>query len=456
MPRRPDLDSVAQHITSYIARDEWLEHRRAHLDALLGPIPSHFGLDPAGVLEEVHELGHASSLVGFVDESFLASRHGPERLNPVDDYLRRRGWQETPRAREYLQGIRDTPPSLYEVQDVGWGEWVDLRDRLRDGPPVRVVEHSASQTLQRWDCLVARIVHPRDELMLTGGVLSAPRPVADEIESMFRKVEKRAKRGLAEVARELGVEPSALGNAEGQPIAFADRLCLHVWLKGLLQVSRRPLPQLSNTDGDTLLPTRTRLPILGGADAVARAIDALPEWQRDESDGLEWMWSSAVDDGPGTILGNARIDGDALVVETNSRERMHRALALLGSALGGLVGTGLTVHEDMQADLEAAVRRGRPRKKKPEPDWSPEDAPAIAAALGQVLDAHYRRTLDEPVPVLGNRTPRDCAKSKAGRKKLVRWLKDIENGELQRAAAQQMTPNDLAWMWVELGVEGER
>ena len=144
------------------------------------------------------------------------------------------------------------------------------------------------------------------------------------------------------------------------------------------------------------------------------------------------------------------------MVETNSRERMQRALALLGSALGGLVGSGLAVHEDMRADLEAAVRRGRPRKKKPEPDWSPEDALAIAAALGQVLDAHYRRTLDEPVPMLGNRTPRDCAKTKAGRKALVSWLKDIENGELQRAAAQQMTPHDLSWMWVELGVESER
>lgn len=456
MPRRPDLDSAAQHIVSYIARDEWLEHRRAHLDALLGPIPSHFGLDPAGVLEEVHELGHASSLVGFVDESFLAARHGPDRLNLVDDYLRRRGWQESQRAREYLQGIRDTPPSLYEVQAVGRGEWVDLRDRLHGGPTVRVIEHSASQSLRRWDCLVARIVHPRGEAMLTGGVLSLSRPMADDLESMFHKVEKRTKRGIAEVSRELGVEPSALVDTEGQPMAFNDRLCMHSWVKGLLQASRRPLPGMTNTDGDPLLPTCTRLPILGDSESVARALGSIEGWTRDEDAGRHWMWSRPADGGSTTILGNARIDGDALVVETNSRERMQRALALIVPSLGALVGPGLTVHEDMQADLEAAVRKGRPRSQSPAQDWSPQDAPAIADAIGRALDAHYRRTLDEPVPMLGNRTPRDCAKTKAGRKKLVSWLKDLENGELQRASAQQMTPHDLSWMWVELGVESER
>jgi hypothetical protein len=84
---------------------------------------------------------------------------------------------------------------------------------------------------------------------------------------------------------------------------------------------------------------------------------------------------------------------------------------------------------------------------------SAEDAATLAAALTQFKDQHYRRTLDDPVPMLGNKTPRECARTKQGRVKLVRWLKQIENGELQQAARQGAPAYDTAWMWKELGVE---
>jgi hypothetical protein len=191
MPRRPDIDAAVEHLCRYAGRDEWATHRREHLATMLGRIPQDFGLDREGLFEEVGRLGHLSSMVAFIDESFLASEHGPDRANVTDDYLRRRGWQETARAREYLQGIRTTPPALYEVRDVAFGEWIEVRDRLREGLPRRIVEHSGSQTLQRWDCFVTRVVHPRDELMLTGGVLSLTRSTADDIEKLLKRASGR-------------------------------------------------------------------------------------------------------------------------------------------------------------------------------------------------------------------------------------------------------------------------
>lgn len=64
-------------------------------------------------------------------------------------------------------------------------------------------------------------------------------------------------------------------------------------------------------------------------------------------------------------------------------------------------------------------------------------------------------TGEDVVSILGNKTPRQCAKSKAGRQKLVRWLKDLENGELQQAAQQGIAPMNFGWMWEELGIERE-
>jgi len=433
MPRRPDIDAAVEHLGRHAGRDEWAAHRRAHLATMLGKVPEDFGLDLEGLFEEVRRLGHLSSMVGFIDESFLAAEHGPDRANVTDDYLRRRGWQETPRAREYLQGIRSTRPALYEVCNVAFGEWIEVRDRLRDEPPRRIVEHSGSQMLQRWDCFIARVVHPRDELMLTGGVLSLTRRTADDIEKLLRRAAGRGKKELA------------------------DSLFFQGWLKGLLGAARRPLPTLTNTDGDPLLPSTTRLPIADGASIeIERRMDALAGWERDEDDVRHWTWKKQPTDATGTVLGSARLATDALVIETNSRERMDRALALLRPALGALVGAGLTSHEDLVHALrQPRSSRASTRARAPEP--APDlDPAAMAEALNRVKEAHYRRTLDEPVPMLGNRTPRECARSKSGRKKLANWIKDIENGELRRAAGTGVAPYDVSWMWRELGVEDER
>ena len=58
--------------------------------------------------------------------------------------------------------------------------------------------------------------------------------------------------------------------------------------------------------------------------------------------------------------------------------------------------------------------------------------------------------VDEPIPMLDNKTPRQCAKSKTGREQVVEWLKYLENNELRRAAGQGQAPYDSSWMWEEL------
>ena len=65
------------------------------------------------------------------------------------------------------------------------------------------------------------------------------------------------------------------------------------------------------------------------------------------------------------------------------------------------------------------------------------------------LDRHYRALLDQPVPMLGNVSPRKAAKEKKGREKLVDWLKLVENGN---AAQASMAGYDASWLWDELSV----
>ena len=76
--------------------------------------------------------------------------------------------------------------------------------------------------------------------------------------------------------------------------------------------------------------------------------------------------------------------------------------------------------------------------------------------IARAKDMHYRRALGEPIPMLGNRSPRQCRRSKLGRALLVDWLKEIENRELRDAARGGTAPYDMSWMWQELGIDRER
>ena len=138
---------------------------------------------------------------------------------------------------------------------------------------------------------------------------------------------------------------------------------------------------------------------------------------------------------------------EALLLHVNSVERAERGRALLASWLGALVGTPLTSHEDPAARLEGGG--SEPVAGQEEPDIPPEEMEAV---IGTLLEGHYRKVLDEPVPMLGNRSPRQAVKSKKGRAAVVEWLKFLENEESRAALQQKRRPVDLSWLWAELKI----
>ena len=105
----------------------------------------------------------------------------------------------------------------------------------------------------------------------------------------------------------------------------------------------------------------------------------------------------------------------------------------------------LQTPEQLMAENEAQQQRDGHRESTDNID------PEIAAELiRNTLDQHYRQCLDEPIPILDNKTPRQCIRSKKGREKVIEWLKYLENNEMRRAADQGQEPYDSSWMWDEL------
>ena len=110
----PSIDRATQNLVQWAARGEWEPLQQEFYAAHFEPVTEGFDL-PADALEVLPDEG-AGMLRVFILEDFFAARFGEHgELNVVDDYLKRRGWRESVPARRYLEALRDSTLSLYEV-----------------------------------------------------------------------------------------------------------------------------------------------------------------------------------------------------------------------------------------------------------------------------------------------------------------------------------------------------
>lgn len=119
--------------------------------------------------------------------------------NVVDDYLKRRGWKDKAMARTYLQAIRDSFMSLYEVSDIRPGCSFLARDLILDGDPIRVEEQAATKTLASGEHIAAWIVDVRDHWMIAGGILPFTPQLSEKLQERLRQMADDTELGLEEV-----------------------------------------------------------------------------------------------------------------------------------------------------------------------------------------------------------------------------------------------------------------
>ena len=145
---------------------------------------------------------------------------------------------------------------------------------------------------------------------------------------------------------------------------------------------------------------------------------------------------------------NIELKDRTVLLSVNSAARAAQGTAMLQGVLADLVRAPLTEIQTIDQLRESAA------------DAPPIEQIPIEVATGLVhamLDKQYRAVLDEAVPMLGDRTPRQAARTPAGREKLVTWLKFLENRSgYQADPTDPMATYDFGWLWRELGVENLR
>lgn len=389
-------------------------------------------------------------LCGCVFEDFL-TLETEDGGNIVSDYLKRRGFRETASSRAYMNALRNSAMSLYEVSDLRPGESFLARDLIRGGEPVRVSERSGSRQLKPWDRVAARIVPVGPRTVMGGGLLRFDHHAADAL--------------LELLGEAFGSEAPAHDDLAGLAPVFTG-----AWLADRLKAILNPNPpKLINTDGHNILFTTASYPLLAGARvaAIRSALDRSPELLRETASLWNWIAEASPISrteapreasgltigswGPdgSTVLGSVELQGRSLVLNVNSAERAVQGQALLAPLLEGLVGA-----PEIASQTFEELKASEPSEKAAEmaPDLTEEQQRAI---LSEWMERYYRGLLDEPIPMLGNATPREVAKNAGRADELAAWLKFMENG-MAKAAPAAGESYDLSWMWEELGIAALR
>lgn len=442
-------------LVKFLGRDDWALQFEEVMGDHFWPVMDEFGLDH----EEIFELlgSHwAMTLWGCAFEDFLTQAFEPDGRTFVDIYLKSRGFKETARSKAYLKAINASVISLYEVSEIVPGESFLARDLLRGSDPVTVSEGTATQTLRQWERIAARIVHISGKNVITGGLL----PYSPEAsEALFE--------GLKEMTGKKRSRKKLI--LDDDTLRLAAPLFTHAWLFDTLpRVLGENMPDVSNTDGEDIVFHEVRFPLEVGivdkdiADRFAGLDDLRQEnpqfWNwlgrrpsanaARPSDANMFIAGMTMEDGT-PVLGSLEIKGRTLVLMVNSAERAQRGIEFLQNVLGKMVRTPLTSIQTIEQARETYAGR------KPSSDDIPLDV--ATPLVHAMLDKRYRATLDEPVGMLGDKSPRDVARTKAGREKVAEWLKYLEMRSSSGPDPHDpMATYDFSWIWKELGVEDLR
>jgi hypothetical protein len=170
--------------------------------------------------------------------------------------------------------------------------------------------------------------------------------------------------------------------------------------------------------------------------------DHVDEIMRDESGAittavLSWIKAGNKQhkDWDNTILGTLRLRPGGLLAEVNS---LRRAARLKREISKHLPGTAILVDTKVIDPSEALAERQRQRTSGALGDEpSRETPPELRAIEDDLVRRHWEEWLDTRVPALGDRTPRQAARSAGGRERLeallAEFARDAESG--RRGAA---------------------
>jgi hypothetical protein len=345
----------------------------------------------------------------------------------LDIFLESEAKQLSSAELNYLQGVRGSHLRLYEILEVKPDQGIEVRD-LWDERRFYVRERAATRQIVAWDLAVARI-GPAGDGETVFETLPYVFPAAHK-EELLRRLRKAHRFFTYDYP----------GKSLSEFFKTMAPVFHKLWLE---HVALRPRPKLMTGDGEPFIFAKVVFDLLDREAAILSLADR--DDIVDHGDGsYAWLEPAGAFQ---RSVGTMSFEEKRVVFETTSQKRAEKGRDELSNLFGRAVRFRAISYED----VGQALKRAPSTNKQKEPEIPIEEQRKV---LGEYYEQHYRKWLDEPVPALGNRTPRHAAKLKTVRPKLVALLKDFEShSERQRRAGE--IAYDFGWMWKELGLNRE-
>ena len=345
----------------------------------------YFGKPELGA-ELLEEMAQYAVAMAF-DEWWAAHfRHTKESPTVVEALL---GGAVSPKQRTLLLARQQATPSLYRIEEV---EPAKGRMRVSDllTGKETVVHDSGLASSLHGDLVVPLTLLPAGPF-----TFALPQGPPIPVTAADHALAFLKQRGLNSTRAAFAKKPHLLGR-------------IWEWFAGTRQAGP---PKLVNTDGHPLA-WQTASFSLADPQAVQRFLCERDDMAPPTGDGDgAYHWLRVADQ---TLLGRIEIIGNELVLQVNSAQRLEQARAFLEQA-PGVRFTSVQARDIFESPSPLDDRL----KGEPEPPPTAE----MQQMLREFLHQHAMNWLDEKIPALGNKTPREAVKTSAGREQVLLMIR---------------------------------
>jgi hypothetical protein len=345
-----------------------------------------------------------------------------ETIRLIDLALGPDGAPLSPEQREYLETVAEQPLGLYEVVEVKPNEGLWLVDTLNaESERFCVRDRTASRSVRLGEVLGARIV-PVEPHIFSGSLYPFPRP-------QYPRIRKEVLDGPQ--------------GEDGRPHKnWVSEVIIREWLLSLFG----PMPPILDFSGQPIAPTTVHFRIRDRK-RFEKAVEDHPDVVRNE----DGSWSRL--EGDRSLYGIRRTKKTRLELFALTKDRVQEGESWLGEIAGDALEKISSEEHDLGSvwkdRLEDAPTRRTKKKEEFLESLSDEDRLTF---FEQMYSRMYDNWADEPIPALGDKTPKEAAKSRQGLQDLAELIRTYEISEAHKAKAENRPPVSFDFLWDQVGL----
>lgn len=326
----------------------------------------------------------------------------------------------------FIEAMNMTFYSFYAVLAVEKDQALLVKDMLLSTEH-RIKERQGTHYLKRGDIIFSRIVTLDNQSIFVG---MAPFTLLPHHHTALLDFKK----WLVEENDDKPLDSNALRNK-------LDLALYDYFFDAIIQAYNEPLPILLNTDDELFQLTTTYFKLTQSPEATLNRLIAmtlsddpeefLQDAKRDKAGNITEIQFPWLKKGnkkhlswDNTLYGDVILKEGKLILKTNSVERAEKGKKLLVKLLGKHIEFQKMLIESAQQKMQSLPKGKTDHPNESEPNLM--NVPEIQAQMKAMAKAHWENWFDQSIPALGSKTPREAAKTKAGREQLEALLLQFE------------------------------